>query len=66
MSGETLYAAVVGPPVQEYELPPLAVRLVEDPEQILLVPDILIVGTAFTVTNCEALEVHPLDVPVTV
>ena len=50
MIGETLYAAVVGPPVQEYEPPPLAVRLVEDPEQILVVPDILIVGTAFTVT----------------
>ena len=48
--GETLYAAVDGPPVQEYELPPLAVRLVDEPAQILVVPDMLIDGAGLTVT----------------
>ena len=64
--GETLYAAVDGPPDQEYELPPLAVRLVDAPAQILVAPEIVIVGTELTVTNCDALDVHPFDIPVTV
>ena len=47
-------------------MPPLAVKEVEDPAHSVVVPEILIVGAALTVTNCETLEVQPFAVPVTV
>ena len=47
-------------------LPPLAIKEVEDPAQIIVVPEMLIVGAALIVTNCDALEVQPFAVPVTV
>ena len=42
--GETVYAAVAGPPVHAYVEAPLAVNVVEAPEQIVLVPEIVTVG----------------------
>ena len=36
--GETVIAAVVAPVLHEYEVAPLAVNVVEAPEQIVLVP----------------------------
>ncbi len=65
--GDTVQAAVEGPPVQTYVEAPLAVKVAEAPVQIVLVPEIDTVGNALTVTNCEAVFVQPFAaVPVTV
>ncbi len=49
--GETEYDAVEGPPAQTYDEAPLAVKVVEAPEQIVLVPEMDTVGNVLTVTS---------------
>jgi hypothetical protein len=67
LTGDTLYAAVAGPPDQLYVLAPLAVSVVLLPEQIIVLPLMLITGKGLTVTDivCTLLQPTAL-VPVTV
>ena len=65
--GFTVIAAVVGPVFHEYELAPKAVKVVDAPEQIVVVPVTLTVGNAFTVMVVVAVAEHPAaEVTVTV
>jgi hypothetical protein len=52
----------VGPWLQTKELPvgALAVKVVDDPMQIVLVPEILTTGLGNMVTNLEAVAVQPV------
>jgi hypothetical protein len=53
------------PPLQAYVLPPEAVN--ETEPQPVLVPEMEATGTVFTVTDCEAVAVHPAtEVTITV
>ena len=54
-----MIAAVVAPVLHKYELPVDAVNVVEPPLQIVVVPLILAVGFALTVTLAFADAVHP-------
>ncbi len=57
-----LYAAVFGPPVHAYVVPPLAVKSVIPPTQKvnpLPLADIDGTGKAFTVTVVEVTALHP-------
>ena len=61
-----MIAAVVAPVLHEYEPPPLAVKVLDVPAQILLVPVMPVVGLAFTVNVLLAVAVQLLVVTVTV
>jgi hypothetical protein len=59
LPGETVMADVVAPVFQLYVPPPLAVRVVDCPLQMVLVPLMEAVGLELTVTVCVALAVQP-------
>ena len=61
----TVMAAVEAPVLQLYDAPPLAVKVLLPPEQIVLFPAMLAVGLAFTVSVLSAVAVQP-DALVTV
>jgi len=63
---ETVIDVVIAPVLQEYEVPPLAVKDELAPAQIVLVPLIEVVGEALTVSVLLAVAVQPLEVTVTV
>ena len=67
-AGVTVMVAVIAPVLHKYVPPPDAVRVAEDPEQIipslLVVPDVSAivmdgVGKGLTVIVCEAVAEHP-------
>src|SRR6187397_199305 len=55
-----LIVAVVAPVDHKYVPPPVAVKLVEPPTQIVLLPVILQLGAAFTVNVLLHPDVHPV------
>jgi hypothetical protein len=64
--GFTERVAVVKPPFHKYVPPPLAVKTVLPPVQIVFVPVIDATGLLFTVTTRSAVDVQPFaDVTVT-
>jgi hypothetical protein len=68
VAGETVTGfPVPRPPLHEYDVAPLAVSVVDVPEQIgLTLADMETVGFGFTVTVTVAVPVQPAVVPVTV
>ena len=50
-TGETVFVGPVGPPDHEYVEAPLAVKVVDEPLQIVVTPEMDTVGTGLTVTN---------------
>jgi hypothetical protein len=55
-----LIVAVVAPVDHKYVPPPVAVKLVEPPAQIVLLPVILQLGAAFTINSLLHAVVHPV------
>ena len=68
MVGETVICAVVvcGVVLHKYELPPLAVRVVLLPLQIVVVPVMLAVAACDVFSVTDAVELQPPEVTVTV
>ena len=58
-AGFTVMAADVAPVLHIYVPPPLAVSVVDWPEQMERVPETDAAGSGFTVTVREAVAVHP-------
>ena len=52
-------AAVLAPVLHAYDAPPLAVKVLLAPEQIVLFPAMLTVGLALTVSVLSAVAVQP-------
>jgi len=64
--GETVSKELVPPVFHEYVPPPVAVRIVEEPAQMLVSPVILATGGAVVLTVTVAVSTHPLaSVPIT-
>jgi hypothetical protein len=59
VEGVTDIEAIVAALLQEYEVPPLAVNVVDCPEQMKTGELALTVGKVFTVTATELVDVHP-------